>query len=137
MPRKRPTRRREPVPDLAKWLVDRVGPYPCGNMEWRRRAGILEELVFFFFLCCRIALDSCGQVVARSQKEIEIQLTYGKQQETTQPTQTTEFSRSLWGRVVGGWELKGVLKIINSIVVRCKEQKLRAFIVEADRRAVK
>ena len=37
------------------------------------------------------------------------------------------------GRVIGGWEPKGVLKLINSIVVRCKEQKLRAFIVEADR----
>ena len=24
----------------------------------------------FFFLCCRIALDSCGQFIARSQKEI-------------------------------------------------------------------
>ena len=31
-----------------------------------------------FFLYCRIALDSCGQVIARSQKEIEIQLTYKK-----------------------------------------------------------
>ena len=37
------------------------------------------------------------------------------------------------GRVIGGWEPKGILKIINGIVVRCKEQKLRAFIVEADR----
>ena len=37
------------------------------------------------------------------------------------------------GRVIGGWEPKGVLKIINSIIVRCKEQKLGAFIVEADR----
>ena len=37
------------------------------------------------------------------------------------------------GRVIGGWEPKGVLKIIDSIVVRCKEQKLGAFIVEADR----
>ena len=43
-----------------------------------------------FFLCCRIALDSCGQIVARSQKEIKNQLTYGKQQETTQPTQTNQ-----------------------------------------------
>ena len=40
----------------------------------------------FFSLCCRIALDSCGQIVARSQKEIKSQLTHGDQQETTQPT---------------------------------------------------
>ena len=42
------------------------------------------------FLCCRIALDSCGQIVARSQKEIENQLTHGNQQETTQPTPTNQ-----------------------------------------------
>ena len=43
-----------------------------------------------FFLCCRIALDSCGQIVARSQKEIENQLTHGDQQEPTQPTPTNQ-----------------------------------------------
>ena len=40
---------------------------------------------FFFFLYCRIALDSCGQVIARSQKEIEIQLTYKKATRNNQP----------------------------------------------------
>ena len=49
-----------------------------------------EDKFLFFFLCCRIALDSCGQIVARSQKEIKNQLTHGKQQETTQPTQTNQ-----------------------------------------------
>ena len=54
--------------------------------HWRHGGSV----VCFFFLCCRIALDSCGQVIARSQKEIEIQLTYRKQQETTQQHQQTE-----------------------------------------------
>ena len=36
-------------------------------------------------------------------------------------------------RVIGGREPKGVLEIVNGIIVWCEEQKLRAFIVEADR----
>ena len=47
-------------------------------------------LLQIFFLCCRIALDSCGQIVARSQKEIKNQLTHGDQQEPTQPTPTNQ-----------------------------------------------
>ena len=36
---------RAAVPDLAKGLVDKVVPDPCGRMGWRRQAGILEERV--------------------------------------------------------------------------------------------
>ena len=39
---------------------------------------------------CRIALDSCGQILARSQKEIEDQLTPQDKQKPTQPTPTNQ-----------------------------------------------
>ena len=60
----------------------------CSN--WDRCCCSSHYSWCFFFLCCRIALDSCGQVIARSQKEIEIQLTYRKQHGKTQQHQQTE-----------------------------------------------
>ena len=61
-----------------------------GRSESLQYLPVAKGGIVFFFLCCRIALDSCGQIVARSQKEIENQLTYGKQQETTQLTPTNQ-----------------------------------------------
>ena len=74
----------------ANWIrTFLLMPLPS-TRNGRLKVDAAAALNIIFFLCCCIALDSCGQIVARSQKEIENQLTYGKQQETTQPTQTNQ-----------------------------------------------
>ena len=69
-------------PIALRGNTEHFQPNMLGKVVLRYLEGPGQYWEDFFFLCCRIAHDSCGQVIARSQKEIEIQLTYGKQQET-------------------------------------------------------